>query len=290
MAKRVSIIGCGAVGRSFGVALREAGYSIAALASKDVESARAARALIGEGNIARSGVDAARAGEIVFITVPDSAVAAVCDRIAREGGFARGRIVLHCSGALSAEALASARKVGAAVGALHPIQSFSSAQDAVQTMRGVVFTFQGDAKASKAAREIVRKLGGKLVTISAEEKPLYHTASVFASNYLVALAQIASSLLAESGVPANESLKALLPLMRGTLDNLERVGLPDALTGPIARGDVETVETHLKALRKLEPVWEHAYRELGLVALGVARDKGTLTKEQAEKIESLLRH
>lgn len=290
MPKRISIIGCGAVGRSFGVALRKAGYGIAALASRDADNAKAAQALIGEGNVAQSVSEAARAGDIIFITVPDSAVESVCNQIAANGGFSRGRIVFHCSGALSAEALASARKFGAAVAALHPLQSFASPSDAVQTVGGIVFTFQGDADAEPQAREIVEKLGGKLFAISAEEKPLYHAASVFASNYLVAVAQIASSLLAKSGVPERESLKALLPLMRGTLDNLEKVGLPDALTGPIARGDIKTIEMHLRALRDLEPLLGEVYRELGLAALRVAWEQGTLTEAQAEEIESLLRH
>ncbi len=300
MSKRISIIGCGAVGRSLGVALRDAGYAIAALESKDTESAQTARAVIGEGaaghgegrsraRVAKNPADAARAGEIIFITVPDSVVETVCNQVSACGGFSKGQTVFHCSGALSAEALASARKCGASVGSLHPLQSFASPEDAIQSVRGIAFTFQGDSEAQKQAAEIVEKLGGKLFAISAEEKPLYHAASVFASNYFVALAQVASSLLAESGVPERESLKALLPLMRGTLDNLEKVGLPDALTGPIARGDVKTVEMHLTALRKLDPLIERAYRDLGFVALQIAREKGSLSDEQRRKIESLLR-
>jgi predicted short-subunit dehydrogenase-like oxidoreductase (DUF2520 family) len=277
------------VGRSFGVALRQAGFRIGGLTSKDAESARAACALIGAGQVVENLAAAARLGDIVFITVPDSVVAAVCDQIAAGRGFHKGQVVFHCSGALSAEALASARRLGAAVGALHPLQSFAGAEDAAQSMRGVVFAFQGDAEAAMCAHTLVEKLGGRLFAITAEGKPLYHAASVFASNYFVAVAQVASSLLAESGVPDKDALKALLPLMRGTLDNLEKVGLPNALTGPIARGDVKTVEMHLAALGRTEPLFERAYRELGLVTLRIAREKGTLTPEQASQIDALLR-
>ena len=115
MAKRVSIIGCGAAGRSFGVALHEAGYEIAALSSKDAESDSAARALIGQGHVAKSVAEAARAGEIVLLTVPDSAVKAVCDRVAADGGFAKGRVrsaLQRCAQRRGVGSGAQGRRVG----------------------------------------------------------------------------------------------------------------------------------------------------------------------------------
>jgi predicted short-subunit dehydrogenase-like oxidoreductase (DUF2520 family) len=294
MPGRVSIIGCGAVGRALGRAVRDAGYPIASLASRSRESAQAARTLIGEGEIVQDPAEAARLADIVFLTTNDGAIESVCRAIAGQGapsggsgGFRRGQVVFHCSGVLTAEVLASARGRGAAVGSLHPLQSFARSR-AARRLRDICFFFQGDDAAEPVARELVERLGGRFFRISAEAKALYHAASVFASNYLVTLADMATSLLAKAGVPSDQSLHALLPLMRGTLDNLGRVGLPEALTGPIARGDVETVEKHLEALRKLAPDLLPMYCYLGLQTLHVARRKGGLTEVLAARLASKL--
>ena len=111
-------------------------------------------------------------------------------------------------------------------------------------------------------------------SIPAGGKALYHAAAVAASNYLVAVEDLAARLAAAAGIPAGESLRALLPLVRGTVDNLERVGLPAALTGPVARGDAATVRMHRAALRALDPALDAAYAALGRHALRVAREKG----------------
>ena len=281
----VSIIGCGSVGRAMGVGLREAGYVIAALADRRKASARAARALIGQGTVA-GGAAAARAARIVFITTGDSAIESVCAATARAGGFRAGQIVLHCSGALTADALDSARRRGAAVGSLHPLQSFARSNDA--SLRGVWFSFQGDAAAKRTAREITKRLGGHFIEISAEAKPLYHAAAVIASNYLVALTDAASSLLSASGAPVGRSVEALLPLILGTIGNLRAVGLPQALTGPIARGDAAIVAGHVEALRVRAPELLELYCVMGLRTLSVARKKGRLTASQCRRIERIL--
>ena len=288
MAQQVSIVGAGSVGRTLGRALAQAGYHVAGLSCRSADSARAAREFSGAGEVCESPADAARMADVVFLTVPDSAIRDVCGGIAREGGFRRGQTVLHCSGAVGSDALDAARAQQAVVGALHPIQTFARPAEALKALPGTVYTFEGDDAAFEVARQIVAALDGRLHRISPATKALYHAASVFASNYLVALVQIASDVLAGSGLPRGDVLAALLPLIRGTVDNLDRVGLPDALTGPVARGDAAAVKGHITALEQFDARLVPLYGQLGLRALSIARRKGGVTEEQARRLHGLL--
>jgi predicted short-subunit dehydrogenase-like oxidoreductase (DUF2520 family) len=131
-------------------------------------------------------------------------------------------------------------------------------------------------------------MGGRPFRIATEAKPLYHAAAVMACNYVVALEDVAVEMAAEAGLPRERALEALLPLVRGTVENLAQVGLPDALTGPIARGDVETVQRHLEALGPLGPAPNQIYRVLGRAALRVARARGGISAERAARITEML--
>jgi predicted short-subunit dehydrogenase-like oxidoreductase (DUF2520 family) len=111
-------------------------------------------------------------------------------------------------------------------------------------------------------------------SLPVERKALYHAAAVAASNYLVAVEDLATRLAVAAGVPPGEALRALLPLVHGTVRNLERRGLPAALTGPVARGDAEVVRTHRAALRALDPALDATYAALGRHALRVAVERG----------------
>jgi predicted short-subunit dehydrogenase-like oxidoreductase (DUF2520 family) len=134
---------------------------------------------------------------------------------------------------------------------------------------------------------MVHALRGTPLELGAEDKALYHASAVFASNYLVTLAHLASSLWARFGWEQDAALSALLPLMRGAMSNLEALGLPAALTGPVARGDVETVQRHLDALGEMPGVLE-VYRTLALQTEPVALAKGGLSDEVAGELQALL--
>ena len=290
MPHNISIIGCGAVGKTLAMALRRAGYSIAALASRSRASAETAASLAGEGAITTP-ADAARSGDIVFITTPDSAIESVCWEIAASGAFRPGQVVLHCSGALTDEVLRAAREAGAATGALHPLQTFAKPEEAAGMMGETAFFFQGGDQAASAAEALTAARGGRMFRIPAEGKPLYHAASAIASNYLVALADAATELMQRAGMEGGEkaAIDALMPLIRGAVNNLSKVGLTNALTGPIARGDADTVRGHVEALERSAPHLLELYRVMGLRALDLARRRGGLTVEKAGEIERILR-
>jgi predicted short-subunit dehydrogenase-like oxidoreductase (DUF2520 family) len=131
-------------------------------------------------------------------------------------------------------------------------------------------------------------LGGRWIILKPGDKVLYHAAAVFASNYLVALVKLATDLWQNFGVPQGQAVKALLPLLRGTLGNIDNVGLPNCLTGPVARGDLGTIRTHLHELEKKAPHLLHIYSELGLQTVPIALGKGRIDSQQAQELRALL--
>jgi len=270
---KVSIIGAGVVGTAMGYLLKRGGYHIAGISSRRIESAKKAIEFIGEGDASTDPVTTAKKADIVFITTPDRAIEDVCIRVASEGGFNPSAIVFHMSGALSSEILGSARRVGARVGSIHPLQSLADLSEAVKNIPNSYFCIEGDEEAVSAAREIVDSVGGKEITIGIDKKPLYHAGASVASNFLIR---------------REDSLHALMPLIKGTIANIERLGIPKALTGPISRGDIEVVDGHLKGIAREKEELINLYLELGRYTVKVAIEKGSIKREDAEKIVSLL--
>lgn len=273
---RIAILGAGNLGATLGRALRRSGWPVAAVCRRDRGRARAAARVVGGG--ARAFTDPARAvrgADLVLVTVRDGEIAALAASLAAARAVAPGALVLHASGALPSAALAPLRALGARTASLHPLQTFAAPpgpRGGGAALEGVFWFHEGEAAA--ACRALVRRLGGRMRTIPAEGKALYHAAAVASSNYLVAVEDLAVRLAGAAGVPPGEALRALLPLVRGTVENLDRVGLPAALTGPVARGDAGTIRVHRAALRALDRDLDAAYAALGRHALRIARERG----------------
>ena len=172
---------------------------------------------------------------------------------------------------------------------IHPMQSLASSEQAVKNFPGSYFSIEGDAEAVPEGKEIVEALGGLLVMIPGEQKALYHAGAAVASNYLVAVLDFAVMIYEALGMKRDEAVKAIMPLVRGTVNNVERVGVPDALTGPIARGDVETVEGHLEVLKKELPEMLSLYTALGRHTVKVGLAKGSLAEEDAARLREILK-
>jgi predicted short-subunit dehydrogenase-like oxidoreductase (DUF2520 family) len=133
-------------------------------------------------------------------------------------------------------------------------------------------------------------LGGRWIKLQADDKAAYHAAAVFASNYLVTLVKMATDLWQTFSIPADQATLALLPLIRGTLHNIETIGIPDCLTGPIARGDAGTVAKHLKTLQEKAPALLFPYKELGRQTIPVALAKGKIDRRQAGELETVFKN
>ncbi len=283
--REFAIIGAGAVGRSLAAALAARGARVVAVASRRLEPASEAAALARCLVATTDAAEAARRANAVALCVPDGAVEAVCQQVADGGGFEPGDVALHFSGALPSRALAAAQARGASVLSFHPVQTFACPD--ADAFRGVVCVLEGDEAGVAFGRELAAFLGGSPVAIRAEDKALYHAALCIACNYLATLADAGAGLLAQAGL-GDGALRALLPLLRGAVENLERVGLPGALTGPISRGDLATVRAHLAALAERAPALLPLYRVLGLQTVALALRKGGITEEQAAELRTLL--
>ncbi len=288
MKPRVSIIGAGVVGTAIGTLLHQQGFPIAGVASRSMASAERTVRYIGEGSASSDLVETAKQAEVVFITTPDGAIASVCDDIAGKKGFRQGTTVIHCCGAHSADLLSSARSCGARILSMHPLQTLADTDQAVANLPGSFFALDGDDEAIDTGKEIIDALGGAVMVIPSEGKMLYHGAAVTACNYFVALVFQALRMFEAVGIPREKGLSALMPLIQGTVRNLERVGVPKALTGPIERGDLKTIQGHLEAFEKFMPEGKKIYCEMGKVAVDVAEAKGSIDGETKKRLLELL--
>ncbi|MFP4623937.1 MAG: Rossmann-like and DUF2520 domain-containing protein [Gemmatimonadota bacterium] len=221
---------------------------------------------------------------ILILAVPDDVLHEVANEAARCGPAPGPCVALHLSGALSTDAIAPLHAAGYAVGSLHPLQTIADPWSGAGRLRGCAYAVAGDPIALAAARRLVAALGGQPLVIPPALRALYHAAAVFASNYVLAAAAAVARALAEAGIDEQTAVAAALPLMRGTMDNVEQLGLGAALTGPVARGDVDTVRLHLSRLSARE---RRLYSALGLETVQLARAVG-LDPERADALESLL--
>ncbi len=219
----------------------------------------------------------------VLLSVPDDVLPEVASALSAQGEAPPGAGAFHLSAALNTDPLAPLHALGYSVGILHPLQSVAHPVTGADLLTGAYFAVSGEREALSVARRLLGKLGCPSVTIPVKRRPLHHAAEVFASNYVTAVIAAAARLLTRAGVPEDEALAALLPLTRGTLDNLESLGPEQALTGPISRGDVESV--HLQ-LRMLEPDERELYRALGRSLLEIARNRG-LEEDVADHLADL---
>lgn len=274
----VAIIGLGRVGLVLGRALHAAGYTIAAVSSRDTAKASAVAAAFGAR--AAAPADAVRAADLTLLTVSDDAIATVAAELAAAAAWQPGRLVVHASGASPASALAAAAAQGAQIGAFHPLGAFATPDTPLPA--GITFAIEATPPLQPLLWQMALDLGGRPFDLAPDDKTLYHAAAVIASNYTVTLAALATELFERLGATPEQGLQALLPLMRTTLDNLERQGLPDALTGPLVRGDVGTVWRHIQALDHTTPHIGVLYRCLAQGTLPLAMRRGLLTGAAGE--------
>ena len=281
---RLGFIGAGTVAGVLALALSSHGYPVAAVSSRHLSSAEELASTVEGCTATASGQTVAEAADLVFITTPDDAITAVADQIK----WPPGKSVVHCSGADTTQALASARASGAAVGVFHPLQTFAGAEPAINNLPGTTFALEAEEPLLSLLKEMAGALGGYAIELKAGDKVIYHAAAVIACNYLVTLVKQAADLWQTFGVPPEQSVRALLPLLKGTVRNIETVGIPNCLTGPIARGDAGTIAKHLAALEKAAPEVLETYRHLGINTIPVALAKGSIDKEQAGRLEAVL--
>ena len=283
----VAILGLGKVGTAVGNLLRSAGYEIVAVAGRSISKLNQGIPYTG-GEAFTDFSAAASKADCILITTSDDAIAAICSEICQRGAIHPGEKVIHMSGAGGLDLLSPATKAGASVASIHPLQSFASVEGAISSIPGSTFGITADREIQGWSEQLVHDLRGNPVTITEEDKPLYHAAACLASNYLTTLIHTVEALYQSLGLAPDEALRAFWPLVRGTMQNIEDNGTVQALTGPISRGDVSTVARHLTALRESFPALLPLYCTLGKETISLGREKKTLNPDKAEIIKKLL--
>ena len=259
---RVGLVGPGRAGQALVRLLPPDKYDIGPVLSRTLTSARRATRHMRLGFPA-SDLEAFTDCRLILIAVPDDAIDAVARRLL-EAPFAwRGRVVLHTSGALDSSVLSPLHNHGAAVGSIHPLQTFGRR---VLSLAGVHFAVEGDVKAVRLAQSLVSDWQGNLLRIRPGQKAFYHAAATFASPLFTPLMQAAVLLMSRAGVAPKAAIKALRPLLAATLDNFAHTGR-QSWTGPLARRDAATVRRHLDALAAFDPALARYYRCSALAAL-----------------------
>jgi len=282
---KLGFIGAGTVGTALAVRLSAKGYKVVAVSSRSKISARNLAQTINGCQVLNNGQDVADAAEIVFITTPDDAIAPVVSQIQ----WHPGQSVVHCSGADSTDILEPAKKLGASVGVFHPLQTFASVRQAMENISGSTFALEAEEPLLSILKGMATALDGHWVELKASDKVVYHAAAVIACNYMVTLVKLATDLWQTFAVPPHQATQAILPLLRGTINNIDTVGIPQCLTGPIARGDVGTVKKHINALQKIAPSLLPTYQELGIQTIPIALAKGRINERQAQELQAILK-
>jgi predicted short-subunit dehydrogenase-like oxidoreductase (DUF2520 family) len=265
---RVGFVGAGRVGKGLSLAFSRSGHDVVGVAARSPRE----KAIIFE------------ASDIIFLTVPDDALPAVVG----EFRWRAGKSVVHCSGAAELSVLQPAKNHGAQVGGFHPLQMFADPDVAARGLKGCAIAVEAEEPLAGTLLRMVADLGARPLRVPAGSRAAYHAAAHYAGPFVAALLAEATAIWSKLGIPEDDALKALLPLVRGSLDAIEVSGLPRAMAGSVARGDVQTLTRHLQALEALDPKLRDFYCRLALKTLPLALAAGKLDAARAASMSEVL--
>lgn len=277
---RIGLVGAGRVARALVIALERAGLPVVAVGSRQPERLSPSR--YPQPCTPQQAVDQA---DLVLLTVADDAIAPVTAALR----WRAGQAVVHCSGATEVAALDAAAQAGAHTGGFHPLQIFSDPEQAAQRLAGSTAAIEAGPALLPTLQALAAALGMPATVLPPGMRVRYHVAAGYAASFLLPVLQEAVALWASFGVDEADALQALLPLARGTLDAAQTRGLAGAVSGPIARGDLGTVQRHLGALETLGPSRTAFYRFLAVSQPALAQQAGRLDEDLRKRLEFLLR-
>jgi len=281
---RIAFIGAGRVGTALGAAFARAGWQVTAVASRDEarrrrfqERVAGARAF-GDANAVLDEAD------LIFVTVPDDAIAGVASGMLLYSGQA----LVHTSGALPASVLGPAMAAGTNMGSFHPLVSFTDLDHAQADLAGATIALEGDESLLPLLAELAESIGAQPVLLPEGGKAAYHAAAMMAAGGLIGLYDAIAQVAVLAGLDEKTAVAVYAPLSRQALANAQRVGIDAALSGPVVRGDVGTVKTHLAVLGEVAPSALALYVEVGRRELAIARRRGELDPAAAAAMAALL--
>ena len=289
---RLNVIGAGKLGRTLARLFSDAGLvTMGAIYNRKIENSRSAQTFIGAGRVISHIEELAdQPAELWMIATPDDAIRNCAEQLATLKNMDwdwNSTTVFHSSGLKTALELAALQNLGSSVASAHPAHSFASPQRSLSNFSATVCTLEGDDNAITVLDGLFSGIGGLTTRLQPEAKALYHAATVMASNYLVALIGASETLLEKAGIEDALASAILSPLMRQSLENGLTVGAANALTGPIARGDIETLQAHLAAITQTAPDLRNTYRTMGRQALKLAQKKNNLNQKVLTAMQKL---
>lgn len=286
--KTINIIGCGKVGKTLAYLWnQQATLQIGGVLNSTLESTKNAVTFIQSGNAIKQLTELPPA-DIFMLGCGDNHIEHCCNHLVDSGVLQAGNIIFHCSGALSSELLRKAHDIGALIASVHPVKSFAEPALSIDSFVGTFCGVEGDSNALAVLKPIFEQIGAQTFALEASSKTLYHTASVIACNYMVALQEVSLHSFEQAGVDRTLALKILEPIVKGTADNIFQLGTTHALTGPIARGDHTIVARQVDALEAWNKNYAILYRQLGLVASELSHQQGHASAENLEIIKDKL--
>ena len=269
----IAIIGRGKVGQSLTQLFSLKGYKVTNV-----------------GRSKKAQLEVIKTASLIFLCVDDSSIKSLCTELSPH--FQEGSIVSHCSGALDSSVLITAQKSGYLIASTHPLNTFPNLESALSLFssceHGSYLYAEGQPKALETLLPLFETSGFNCLTIERESKPLYHAACVFACNYLTSLMDMSLQSATAAGLDKNQFWESVQPLVRSTLENISKKGITNSLSGPIARGDTVTIETHIQILQEHSNSLKSSYTNLGLSALEIAVRKNELTDNQLESLRKTL--
>ncbi len=280
----LGFIGAGRIGIALAWGLARKGYAVTAVASRSRASAERLAAGIAGCRTMPDPQSLAVSVDLVMLTVPDDAIAATCAGLR----WRAGQAVVHCSGATELLALAPAASSGAHTGGFHPLQMFTEPETALRGLPGCTIALEAEPPLLGMLTGMAEALGCHPLPLAPGKRALYHAGAGYVAGFVNALVQDALKVWSPLGLSQTDAIRALLPLLRGTADSIERSGPALGMAGPVSRGDVGTVEKHLRALGALDAGLLDLYCRLGLRTVALGIERGSLTPEKAAALQALL--
>jgi predicted short-subunit dehydrogenase-like oxidoreductase (DUF2520 family) len=283
---RLGFVGAGTVATSLACALHGKGYPVVAVASRTYSSAQKLSVFVPCCQPYQDKQQVVDNADLIFITTPDD----VISQVARELNWQPGKFAVHCSGADTSELLRKAASDGANTGVMHPLQTFAGMEQAKNSLLGITFSVEAQEPLLSVLKKMAMALGGRFMVLAPEDRALYHASAVMVCNYLVTLVKLSTDLWSDFGLSRDDAVRALAPLIKGTINNIETVGFPGCLSGPISRGDTGTLKKHIAALSKDHSDIISTYADLGLQTIPVALEMGKIDISRAREIFGIFKN
>lgn len=280
----IGFIGAGKVGISFGTYLYKNDINISGYFSKDIRDTKVAISKT-QSKLYCNLSDLVYDSDIIFITTNDDSISYVRDEIIKlNRDNLKGKVIAHMSGSYSSDILKELQAFGCYTYSVHPLQSFADIDSSIEKLSNTVFTIEGSKDKINIIENLLDTLKSKYFKIDTNKKELYHIGACVVSNYLVTLMNLGLSFFKEIGIDESEAMSALSPLIDGTIDNIRNLGVKESLTGPIARGDSKTIESHLKSIQTNTPDKLKFYKLMALETLNISSN----TSENIKTLEDTI--